>query len=880
MRVIARISPNFGKKATMMNPKTNKPTLYIITNNHFDPTWRRCWERRFAWNDQIFISYADIEEYYLLDNLDLAHQHPEYKFEAEFTLVVRKFLERHPDKLEELRQLAREGRFAVTGGGEVIVDTNMILGESIVRNYLYGLLWVEKNLGQETHLAVRNDGFGNSAQLPQILRGCEIAWATGFSYTPARGRYWRGLDGSVILHATLPVIAHGGDVVKYAPCRVCHGSGCEVCHQRGIDDNLRSRLPGFMDLGQISLFGAGLVLCTPEELLPNPEIIDWARNLNAAYDVRFALEEDALPHLQPWLEVVDNPPEDELHPAVELNPNNSGVLVTRIRTKQTVRRQEYVLLATESLAVLAALQGHPYPHAALHAVWQKLQFTQFHDAITATHVDPSYAEIQDYWLHIDSGIATIRNELITRLVTPEWGVISVANLTGEESTQLCSVVLPHESTALGLTSPDGKPAVVTSTRKVDDRQIEVTFLANKIPAMGVSNFDIISSEPTGVFSLPQPVIENQRFRIEADQHGLLVVFDKFLGKTILLADEYRPGELILEHDEGSPWATIHPDQTRTTLAPYTQLVAAETGSTAPGSNAPFQRLVFELSTPWSMGFGSRNGVHGKVEVMLVDGLERIDFRTNLHWATFNHRLRVAFPVPVKGKHFYGIPYGMLERKPYQPWFAWAGANGDWPAINWAGVQGMEVCVAVLNKGTPSYRMESGKTGGEVILLSILRSPAVPTYLHEPEFYSMTAYDGMRDEGQHDFEYAVTAYPQSFVENRIVQDAEAYNAGLLAVPGRANLPLMPAVQSDNVRLAAVKWAEESIDSYQANALILRLVEFRGRSGQATISLPGYIRSAAKVNLLERQAESLPMKNGKVQVTFRAWEIATLRLELGN
>jgi alpha-mannosidase len=858
----------------------SKPLLYIITNNHFDPTWRRCWERRFTWNDQTFISYADIEEYYILDNLDLARQHPEYKFEAEFTLVVRKFLERHPEELEELRQLAHEGRFAVTGGGEVIVDTNMILGESMVRNYLYGLLWVEKNLGQKTRLAVRNDGFGNSAQLPQILRGCEINWATGFSYTTPQGRYWRGLDGSVILHDTLPVIARGGDVVKYAPCQACRGVGCEVCHQRGVDDNLRSPLPGFMDTEPISQFGAGLVLCAPEELLPNPEMIDWARQMSAEYDVRFALEEDVLPHLLPWLETVDNPPADELHPGVELNPNNSGVWVTRIRTKQTVRRQEYALLATEGLAVLAALQGHPYPHSALHAVWQKLQFTQFHDAITATHVDPSYVEIQDYWQQIDSGIAAIRSELLPRLVTPEWGAISVANLTGEESTQLCSVILPHESTALGLTGPDGRQAAVTSARKVDDRQVEISFLAKKIPAMGMSSYNIVPSEPAVVISLPQPVIENQRFRIEADEHGLLVVFDKPLGQPILLADEYRPGELILEHDEGSPWATIHPDQTRTPLALYTQLVAAETGSAAPGSSAPFQRLVYEVTTPWSMGFGSRNGVHGQVEVMLVDGLERIDFRTNLHWATFNHRLRVAFPVPLKGKHLYGIPYGMLERQPYQPWFAWAGANGDWPAINWAGVQGTDICVAVLNKGIPSYRMETGKTGGEVVLLSILRSPAVPTYLHEPEFYSMTAYDGMRDEGQHDFEYAVTAYHQSFAENRIVLDAEGYNAGLLAVPGRANLPLMPAVQSDNVRLATVKWAEESVDSYQVNALILRLAEYRGRAGQATVSLPGYIRNVAKVNMLERQAESLPVTNGKVQLNIRAWEIATLRLELGN
>jgi alpha-mannosidase len=281
-----------------------------------------------------------------------------------------------------------------------------------------------------------------------------------------------------------------------------------------------------------------------------------------------------------------------------------------------------------------------------------------------------------------------------------------------------------------------------------------------------------------------------------------------------------------------------------------------------------------------MGFGSRNGVQGKMVITLVEGLERVDFRLSLHWATFNHRLRVAFTAPVKGKHFYGIPYGMLERQPYQPRFAWAGANGDWPAVNWGGVQGTDFSLAVLNKGTPSYRMESGKNVGEVILLSVLRSPAVPTYLHEPEFYSMTDFDGMRDEGQHEFEFAVTAYPQPFADNRVVQDAEGYNAGLLAVPGRLVFPQIPTVQSNNVRLAAVKWAEHDPGEKPANALILRLVEYRGQAGQVVVSLPEYVRSAAVVNLLERQSRVLAVSNNKVQIDVRAWEITTLRLEMGN
>jgi alpha-mannosidase len=123
-----------------------KPVIYIYVNNHFDPTWRRCWDHRFTFKGETFISYADLQEYYLLDNIELARKHPEYKFEAEYTLVVRKFLERHPEMLDECRELVREGRFGVTGGGEVIVDANMILGESLVRNYLYGLLWVEDHL--------------------------------------------------------------------------------------------------------------------------------------------------------------------------------------------------------------------------------------------------------------------------------------------------------------------------------------------------------------------------------------------------------------------------------------------------------------------------------------------------------------------------------------------------------------------------------------------------------------------------------------------------------------------------------------------------------------------------------------------------------------
>jgi hypothetical protein len=52
----------------------SKPVLYIVINNHFDLTWRRCWQRPFEYKGQTYISYLDIETYYMLDNLALAEQ--------------------------------------------------------------------------------------------------------------------------------------------------------------------------------------------------------------------------------------------------------------------------------------------------------------------------------------------------------------------------------------------------------------------------------------------------------------------------------------------------------------------------------------------------------------------------------------------------------------------------------------------------------------------------------------------------------------------------------------------------------------------------------------------------------------------------------------
>lgn len=859
-----------------------KPILYIIVNNHFDLTWRRCWQQPFTFQGKTYASYTDLQAYYMLDNLELARRDAGYKFEAESTQVARKFIERCPETLPVLQELSRAGRFAITGGGETIVDANMIHGESLVRNYVDGLLWVEQTFGQTTRLAVRNDAFGNSSQLPQILRGCEINWATGMSYSPAQGRYWRGLDGSAILVQSLPVVAWGGGVLKYPPCPACQGNkelegtACPACGGRGIDTVLLAGLPSPVNKEALAESGAGLVWVTPEELLPNPALLDWAESMRQEFDMRFALEEDVLPQIKAWLEAANHPAEADLHPGLELNPNNSGCLVTRIKTKQAVRRQEHALLATEALSVMAAIKGHPYPVDDLKRIRQDQYFTMFHDAITATHVDAAYRELESFWMKIDQGTAHCRDAALAALLRPgQAGEFSVINPTGQAITAVCTASLAVPG-LVELYDESGRPATVLETHSTGASQSEVSFLVEALPPFSArvyrpapssrnSSPEVISWESN---TPGEAIIENQRFRVQADAGGLIAVFDKILGREILAADGVRPGELILEHDEGSPWATLYPDQARTSLAPFTRLAAVEKG-------LAWQRLVFQVEAPREMGLSGKC-LRARLAVTLVEGLERVDFNAHVYWDAFNYRLRVAMPVPrspeVQARHVYEIPYGMLTRQPYPPEFRWAGPNGDWPAIHWAGVEQPGLSVALLNQGTPSYRMEKGAARSEVILLSLLRSPAIPTYLHEPEYYTMTEWDGMRDSGEHDFAFAVAAYNRPFAESSVVLDGEAYHTALVSVPGIAHLPPMPQVESTTARLSSVKWAEAG------NGLVLRLIEFRGQGGEVVIKLPPEIQVAEKVNLLERQPRPLPIAGGITRLNLKPWEIATIWLGL--
>ncbi|MBN1642390.1 MAG: alpha-mannosidase [Anaerolineae bacterium] len=748
--------------------------------------------------------------------LELMNRYPEYVFGASQAQLFLWMKEHYPSLYARIQARVRDGRLEVQGAMWVEADTNVSGGEALARQVLYGKRFFRQEFGVDIDYLWLPDVFGYSAALPQILRH------GGVRYFLTQKISWNQIN-PFPHHSFHWQGIDGSQVLAHMYPEDTYNSPAAPRSLHKIETNYRDK---GVSTHALMVFGIGDGGGGPGE-----EHLERLRRIADLAGFPPVQQEPVAAFLPAWASEANRFATwvGELY-----LERHQGTLTTEARNKWYNRRLELSLRDWEWIASIAQLEcGRPYPGERLLDTWREVLLYQFHDILPGSSIkrvyDESVARYEELYAEVEEAIA-------------ENGA------TLEEAIDTSAM---HE------------PLVVHNTiswERVEWVRSGDRWLRVRAPSMGYTTVD--ASDVSG--AVPEVVataesLENDVLRVRfAEDGSILSVYDKELDREAI-AGEQRANRLVVYADLGDAWdfamdyAASEPRQMT--------LVSA-----TPQVDGPRAVLTHVY----------RLGCSELVQnVSLVAGSRRIEFETHVRWREPATMLRTSFPVAVHAEAAtYEIQYGHLQR-PTHCNTTWDLARDEVVGHKWVDLSQGDYGVALLNDSKYGHRVK-----GNVLDLNLLRSAYYPgpRLVTDEDVAPGAPHEGYTDQCDHEFTYALYPHPGDAMAGGVVRAGYALNVPLRVLPATAHGGSLPhetsliAVDAPNVVVEAVKRAEDGDD------LIVRLYECAHAGAKAAVRLGFSVSAAAEVNLMEEDPHPVVVDDGIVRLSFRPFEIKTLRLSL--
>lgn len=504
-----------------------------------------------------------------------------------------------------------------------------------------------------------------------------------------------------------------------------------------------------------------------------------------------------------------------------------GTYTTQARTKLGNRRGELGLREAELWSALAG-DGIAYPAEALDAAWKTLLLHQFHDILPGSSI---------HWVYQD----TERDH--ARILQTAERLVDVA----------------QEAIAADIdTSHIDDPAVVFSSlphERTEVVEIWGGLQAVTVPAVGYSAVSTgaragaPAAGPDAVITTDRS-LENGELLVRWGDDGLLdSVWDKIAEREVI-APGARGNVLQLFVDRPRQYDAWDID--RYYDEAMQELVAVD-------------EMEVVLADPLRGQVAIRRSFGSSTveQVLSLDaGSRRLDVHCTVDWRERHKLLKVAFPVDVHSpRATYEIQLGHVER-PTHANTSWDWARFEVSAQTWADLSEPDYGVALLNDCKYGYDVL-----GNVLRLSLLRSPTAP----DPE----------ADQGVHQFTYALFPHRGDLRSGGVIEAAHGLNSPLRVRQTDRHTGPRPATASllevggPGLAVSAVKKADDG-----SGDLVVRLYDAFGQRHRTAVAIPGAkVMAAKEVDLLERDRSTLRADGSSVPLTFRPFEVKTVRLALG-
>ncbi len=834
--------------------------IYLLGHAHLDLAWLWAIDETWEVAQRTFTSVLQLQQEY--PNLTFCHSTP----------AIYSWIEQHRlDLFTAIQKQVAAGHWEVVGGLWVEPELNLIDGESIVRQLLYGQRYVLKKFGKISTIAWLPDTFGFCATLPQILvsGGIEyfvtqkLRWndTTEFPYGAFK---WRSPDGTELFSLMSAPIGEGIDPVKMA------SFACDWETQTNLQKYLW--LPGVGDHGggptrdmlevanrwQKSPFFPTCKFTTAEQYLQDIKVQNST----------------LLSHLPTW--------NDELY--LEFH---RGCYTTHADQKRSNRRCESLLYQAELFAAMATISTSAnYPKAEIEEAWKKVLVNQFHDILPGSSIPQVFIDADAAWREVEQVGTEILQQSLNAIASqislpqppqPDSIPIIIFNPLNWQRTEVVTLPLPATEQNWHVYNVAGE----TLPTQISNEST-LLFLAQSIPSVGYCLFwlcplmaetldnalenpslqaqgtgkincrDNLSENPpfSQINSLEQKdwVLENELLQIIVDSESgnLTSVFDKINKREIL--NNSQGNQLQAFKDSGQYWDAwnIDPNYNQHPL-PAPQLKSIKWVEQGDIQNR--LRVVRQL---------------GKSEFcqdyILPVRSPILKIVTTVDWQERQVLVKAAFPFNFSADYAtYEIPFGAIARttKPTTPQEQ---AKWEVPALRWADLSNDNYGVSLLNDCKYGYDSKPNQ-----LRLTLLRSASWP--------------DLEADKGHHEFTYAIYPHTGNWQAAHTVRHGYELNTPLqviqLPATSSSKSAVLPEVSSllnisaENLVLTAFKQAEDSPQQW-----IMRCYECHGLGAEkVSVQSDLGLAIASSVDILER---STPTTNQHL-FDIAPWKIVSFVVE---
>jgi alpha-mannosidase len=813
-----------------------KFTLYFDSNAHIDAAW--LWRSK---ETKLICRNTFSSVLHIMD------EKPIFTYTQSAAQYFQWMQDLYPDVFNGIKARIKDGRWELVGGMWIEPDCNLPSGVSWNRQLLFAKNYFKNQMGVDVKLGWNPDSFGYNWNMPMFYKNAGIdAFITqkiGWNDTnvfPYRVFWWESPDGSKIL--------------SYFPFDYVN----TITQSYELVDWLRqfeanTGFKNFMILFGVGDHGGG----------PSIDMISRIEHLKTVF-IYPAIQYGTATNYISWLKKQDLSKlpvwDDELY--LEYH---RGTYTSHGKIKKYNRKMENLLAESEKFSSVSSLYGNQYPQKDLGDAWKDVMFNQFHDILPGSSIREVYIDavskyekaekIGDFTLN--SGLSDINKNINTSGIK-EGQPLTVFNPLNWSRTDIVKYNFPEgDENKYSVFTVDGQ-AVPSQMVKIDRYKNQIMFIASDVPSIGYRTYVLKAGEPSSTnspLSVSDTKMENQFFTVSIDTSTGWVnnIYDKRNNRKLF---KEEGNKLQLLEDKPKQWdawnigltGVEYPSQFRKAevveTGPVRTVLRLYRDYLKPG-------VVKDYPTPnFPSSFFTQ-------DVILYNGLDRIDFETRVDWWEDHTMLKVAFPFSFSDTvATYEIPYGSITRSTQRN-TNWQKARFEVAAEKWADMTSGDYGVSLLNNSKYGY-----DTKDNVMRLSLLRSPKWP--------------DPTQDMGKHTIDYALFPHKGDWKKANTAQKGWEYNEPLIAVKNyihSGNLPLSNSflkLNEDNLVLTTVKKAEDS------GAWVIQWYDAEGRETEATITLPAVPRKVFQSNFMEVDGKAIPFKGKTVRVKTKKHSVETIKV----